>query len=156
MVLVETGQETALPADMEALQLKNCVLGDKPLSVIRGNSLIEKWRQLEREEQALLEKIDGNAETRGCSEIEMKEIERKRDLLGLWDREDERLKKAQLGLSRRSRYVQASKVGHNVVRYRPDVVVEEVKWVLDNVGDEVIGKGKRWERLKSRIKQIMV
>lgn len=51
----------------------------------------------------------------------------------LWAEEDERLKRAQLRLSSNARYVRVGDCGHNVVRDRPDVVAEEVKWVLDNV-----------------------
>ena len=115
MVLVETGQETALDPEIEQRQYSRQVLGSKPLSVIRGNSLIEKFKALEE------------------SDANKQMLEAQRKLLSQWDRQDERLKKAQLALSRNTRYVHIPDCGHHVIRDRPDIVVEEVKWVMENL-----------------------
>lgn len=114
VVLVETGQETAINTAVEEVQYSRKVLGDRPLSVIRGNSLIAKWKELERREEG--GEVDGAH----------------RALLKMWDEEDVRLKKRQLALSRRNRYIHISDCGHHVVRDRPEVVAEEVEWVMKN------------------------
>lgn len=56
-------------------------------------------------------------------------------LLETWDGVDEMLQREQLGLSGRSRYRKVEDCGHNVHLVRPDVVAEEVAWVLRNGGD---------------------
>lgn len=119
MVLAETGQETALDPDLEARQYRLQVLGDKPLSVIRCNSLIRKWEQYE----AALAVAEDEPAKRAL--LEQKQV------LDAWDAEDERLKKKQLALSSNSRYVRVPDCGHDVVRDRPEVVVEEVRWVME-------------------------
>ncbi|KAK8117985.1 uncharacterized protein PG998_006266 [Apiospora kogelbergensis] len=50
-VLVETGQEGGLDPKIAAAQIRKEVLGDKPLSVIRGNSFLEKTKSLESSEK---------------------------------------------------------------------------------------------------------
>jgi pimeloyl-ACP methyl ester carboxylesterase len=116
MVLVETGQETALDAKMEERQRRRQVLGRKPLSVIRGNSFIAQWKRLEANEEA----------TRRPDPTQ-------RGLLEAWDAEDERLKRAQLALSSNHRYVEVRDCGHHVIRDRPDVVAMETGWVMGQV-----------------------
>ncbi|KAK6203789.1 hypothetical protein LQW54_008802 [Pestalotiopsis sp. IQ-011] len=122
MVLAETGQETALDAKVERQQYKRQILGDKPLSVIRANTLIRKWAQYERA-----------ASISGGSEAEKASLAMQKQILGATDKEDERLKKAQLALSRNHRYVQVPDCGHNIVQDRPEVVAEEVQWVMQNL-----------------------
>ncbi|KAJ4258093.1 hypothetical protein NW762_008233 [Fusarium torreyae] len=119
MVLVETGQETAIDPEIEQRQYKAQILGIKPLVVIRGNTLIAKWKQYE---QALA--AEGNA-TNPTLMIQ-------KQLLDATDKEDERLKKAQLQLSRNNRYVHIPDCGHGVIRDRPDIVKEAVCWVMEN------------------------
>lgn len=120
MVLVETGQETALSTAVEEDQYRRQILGKKPLSVIRGNSLIGKYAQVEATLQA------------ATSEAEREEIRNGLEymMLDSVDKEDERLKKRQLGLSSNSRYRHISDVGHHVIRDRPAAVADEVKWVM--------------------------
>ncbi|VUC31356.1 unnamed protein product [Clonostachys rosea] len=123
MILAETGQETALDPAMEALQYKRTILGMKPLSVIRANSMIGKMKQLEekmRDAQGN-EKLEN--EIRNGPEFAM---------VDAWDKEDERLKKQQLDLSKNSRYLHIPDCGHHVIRDRPDAVAEEVRWVMEN------------------------
>ena len=117
MVMVETGQETALDPKIERLQYSRQVLGSKPVSVIRGNSLIAKFKALEE------------------SDANRQMLEQQRNQLDQWDAEDERLKKAQLALSRNTRYVHIPDCGHHVIRDRPDVVVEAVEWAMENLSD---------------------
>ncbi|CAH0045163.1 unnamed protein product [Clonostachys solani] len=126
MVLAETGQETGLDPAMEARQYKRTILGTKPLSVIRANSMIGKLKQLEekiRDAQGD-EKLEN--EIRNGSEFAMVDV---------WDKEDERLKKRQLDLSKNSRYLHIPDCGHHVIRDRPDAVAEEVRWVMENCND---------------------
>ena len=54
-------------------------------------------------------------------------------MLERWEAEDEKMKKKQLLLSRRSRFAQVHNVGHHVIRDRPEAVVEEVKWVMQEI-----------------------
>ena len=121
MILVETGQETALAPQVEEEQYRRQILGDAPLSVVRGNTL--HLKQDEWVKAAALAKTAAQRE----------QLEPQRLMLEQWEAEDERLKKKQLGLSRRSRFAQVQDVGHHVIRERPDVVAEEVKWVMAEI-----------------------
>ncbi|KAK3699276.1 hypothetical protein LTR37_016519 [Vermiconidia calcicola] len=121
MVLVETGQETALAPAVEEEQYRRQILGDAPLSVVRGNILIGKQHEWKR------------AFAQAQTPAQKAQLEPQRLMLERWDAEDEKMKKAQLVLSRRSRYVQVSNVGHHVIRDRSEAVVEEVNWVMQQV-----------------------
>ncbi|KAI1765456.1 Alpha/Beta hydrolase protein [Hypoxylon sp. FL1150] len=125
VVLVETGQEGGLAAGVEEVQYRRKVLGSRPLSVVRGNSLMGVEAQIrELEEKA-------------TTEVEREGVRGRREMLMAWEVEDERLKRRQLGLSRRGapkRYVHLPECGHHVVRDRPDVVAAEVRWVVENMG----------------------
>uniref|UniRef100_A0A8H7K317 AB hydrolase-1 domain-containing protein n=1 Tax=Bionectria ochroleuca TaxID=29856 RepID=A0A8H7K317_BIOOC len=123
MVLAETGQETALDPVMEAHQYKRTILGTKPLSVIRANSMIGKMKQLEEKIQHAQGDEKLKSEIRNGTEFVMVEA---------WDKEDERLKKRQLDLSKNSRYLHIPDCGHHVIRDRPDAVAGEVRWVMEN------------------------
>ncbi|KAI4859710.1 Alpha/Beta hydrolase protein [Hypoxylon rubiginosum] len=131
VVLVETGQEGGLDAGVEEAQYRRRVLGRRPLSVVRGNSLMGVEAQI-----AELEARAATAKT-AASEVEMQGLRGRREMLKAWDEEDERLKKRQLDLSERTarkRYVHVPDCGHHVVRDRPDVVAKEVAWVVENMG----------------------
>lgn len=124
MVLAETGQETPTRHDEE--QYKKQVLGQKPLSVLHADSLYGK-RDRATTPQGL-------------------------ELLTRWAEEDERLKKAQMRLSSNARYVRFDGCGHDIVRHRPDIVCEEVVWVLDNLIDQRIARFQRFsEYFRTRI-----
>lgn len=125
-ILVETGQEGGLDPKLEKVQYARCALGARPLSVVRGNSFLEKWSELEAAERG--REGGGNLSPSSGEGLRVQ-----REMLQLSDEEDERLKKKQLGLSRNSRYVHVPDCGHNVIRDRPDVVAAEVAWVLGNV-----------------------
>ncbi|KAI2614921.1 hypothetical protein GGR54DRAFT_642886 [Hypoxylon sp. NC1633] len=140
MVLVETGQEGGLDAETEERQYRGRVLGTRPLSVVRGNSLLAKWRELESAE-ASVEAGDGPKK---------EELGRRREMMRFWDETDEKLKKRQLDLAAErgpKRYVHVPDCGHHVVRDRPDVVAREVAWVLENLGNrDGDGTGEEEER----------
>ncbi|ETS73068.1 hypothetical protein PFICI_15243 [Pestalotiopsis fici W106-1] len=121
MVLAETGQETALDAKMERQQYRRQVLGDNPLSVIRANTLIRKWAQYE------------HAVNAADNDTEKTALEVQKQILDVTDKEDERLKKAQLALSRHHRYLHVPDCGHNVIQDRPEVVADEIRWVMKNL-----------------------
>lgn len=55
---------------------------------------------------------------------------------------------AQLHLSSHARYLQGDDCGHNVVRDRPDVVVEKLKWVLANLGPRPAARGNDRTRIE--------
>lgn len=117
MVLVETGQETPLSVEVEQQQLRNQILGHKPLVVIRGNTLIGKWAEYEEVLSAENHEPTPRLRTQ-------------KQFLEAMDKEDEALKKAQLSMSCRCRYIHIPDCGHNVVRERPQVVAEEVHWAM--------------------------
>ena len=109
MVLSETGTETKCRYAEE--QYRRQVLGDCPLSVIRGESAFSARRG-----------EDGSMPD---------EQRRARDLmLEAMGKADEQLKREQLRLSRNSRFRNVPDCGHNVHLTHPDVVAEEVRWVL--------------------------
>ncbi|KAI0150015.1 Alpha/Beta hydrolase protein [Hypoxylon sp. NC0597] len=126
MVLVETGQESALDAKIEERQYERRILGMRPLSVVRGNSFLRISEQVRQAE------AEANTEREGARDIELKKM------LRTWEAADEEMKKKQLELAAQNgvkRYVHIQDCGHHVVRDRPDVVAAEVAWVLENLGD---------------------
>ncbi|KAJ4169069.1 hypothetical protein NW754_011001 [Fusarium falciforme] len=120
VVLVETGQEAETGKGIEERQYRNQILGNKPLVVIRGNTLIGKWKQYEEALVATEGKTSPN-------------LVAQKQMLDAADKEDERLKKAQLALSRCHRYVHIPDCGHDVIQQRPEAVVKEVTWVMDHL-----------------------
>jgi pimeloyl-ACP methyl ester carboxylesterase len=124
MVLVETGQETGIDPAVEEDQYRRQVMGSKPLSVIRGNSFRDKFAHFEER----LNAAEDESQRQGIrNEPGFKMLE-------MMDKEDERLKKRQLQLSRNSRYVHVPDCGHGVVRDRPQIVADEVDWVMQQRG----------------------
>ncbi|KAI1338366.1 Alpha/Beta hydrolase protein [Xylariaceae sp. FL0016] len=142
-VLVETGQEGGLDPKVGAAQLRRCVMGDRPLCVVRGNTLIGKWKQLEENERAARASGD---------EARLEALRAERTMLRMSDEEDERLKRAQLRLSRRHEFVVLRDVGHHVVRDRPDEIVRAVQWVLDH--PVPMRRGKWWSRVLEKVSLI--
>ncbi|KAI8629652.1 Alpha/Beta hydrolase protein [Xylariaceae sp. FL1651] len=145
LVLVETGQEGGLSPALDELQIRRVVMGNRPVCVIKGNIHIEKWRELEEKERTMASEAGADVDTRRAV------LEAQRQMLRRVDAEDERLKRRQLGLSRKTRYVDIPDCGHGVVRDRPDEVVAAVQWVLENAEseDEEVGL---WRRLSKRIR----
>lgn len=98
-------------------QFETSPMGDKPVSVIKGDSPGE-WRgQFERAVKA----GKGTDEQRQLVSGYLESA----DMLQLW------LQFRQLRLSSNSRMVEAKNSWHNVHWYEPDLVVKEVKWCLD-------------------------
>ena len=106
MVLLET--HAATPCRNEKQQYDNQILGRKPLSVVQGSRIKARHGETEDPEPA-----DAHQSAWREAEIGMQ--------------------RAQLRLSRTTHFVQVPDCGHGVPRERPDVVVEEVKWVLANI-----------------------
>ncbi|KAI1440727.1 Alpha/beta hydrolase family-domain-containing protein [Annulohypoxylon stygium] len=131
VVLVETGQEGGLDPKTEERQYRRRVLGDRPLSVIKGNSFLKMWDDLERAEQNLAED----------DEFKRGELMKRRVMLGVWEDADEDMKRKQLDLTKEGatkRLVNVPDCGHNVQRDRPEIVAKEIAWVVENMrlGDE--------------------
>jgi len=103
----------------EKRQLERQAMGDRPVSVIKGDK--------EKEFRAIFEE----GMRRGNGSEEQKEgIRRALERLGPVD---ERLTRDQRRLSGRSRYVHAEKSGHEVQLTEPGLVAEEVRWVFGEV-----------------------
>ena len=122
MVLSETGTEPKCKHAEE--QYRTQILGDSPLSVIRGEaSFSRSFKSSEHSTDGPNKQGDNNDQLH-CN------------ILQSMERMDEQLKKEQLRLSRRSKYRSVPDCGHNVHLDHPEVVVEEVQWVLENVVDK--------------------
>lgn len=137
MVLSETGTETKCRYAEE--QYRRQVLGDCPLSVIRGDSAFKARRgedvSVSREQRRTR---DGMLEAMGMA--------------------DEQLKREQLRLSRNSRFRNVPDCGHSVHLTNPDVIAEEVKWVLSNlltVRTKTSRVGFADSRLFARVRQAL-
>lgn len=136
MVLAETGQETPTPYDEE--QYRRRILGSKPVSVIHAVVA----------EDPTLMGVEGVGDRIVAGATTAAESEERRRMRQTWAEEDERLKRAQLRLSSNARYVRVDRCGHNVVRERPDVVIEEVRWVFEEArrGASAVGGPLGWRR----------
>ncbi|RAH66442.1 alpha/beta hydrolase [Aspergillus aculeatinus CBS 121060] len=97
-------------------QYRHQALGEKPLSVIRCRGSLDYRKVYEAGVAA------GNG-----SEAQQKAFER---LLERWDGLDQAMQEDQLHLSSRSRLVYLEDCGHHVHLLRPEVVADEVGWVL--------------------------
>ena len=129
-VLIETGK-ASLPDKTRTALLRKARSDSPPVSVIRGNSLLESWKKLE---------------TNGSQMAEL-ELEQKKAWLEKCDAEDERFEKEQLALSQKYHYVHLPDCGHNVIRERPDIVLHEIQWIIDN--QQVAKPDSRWSSLKT-------
>lgn len=103
----------------EKEQLDRQAMGDKPLSVIRCNSA----RDYERIYTAGVEAGNG-------TEAQQRAFRR---TLDQWESAMQDLSNDQLRLSSKTHFVYLHDCGHNVQLVRPDVVAEEIKWVLDQM-----------------------
>ncbi|EKJ69570.1 hypothetical protein FPSE_10281 [Fusarium pseudograminearum CS3096] len=138
MVLVETGQETGIDPKIEQRQYQKRILRNKPLVVIRGNTL--KWKQLQYD-QALAAEQNLASPT----------LVIQKRMLDATDREDERLKKAQLQLSTNNRYVHLPDCGHGVIEARPDAedeVLVTKDQETDRENQQLVSKKSVSKRLK--------
>jgi pimeloyl-ACP methyl ester carboxylesterase len=103
----------------EKEQFKKQALGDRPLSVIRCNGLMDYRRLYEK----AVEAGNGTEAQRAAF----------RELLEKWDGMDDEMQEEQLRLSRRSRVVHLPDCGHNVHLIRPEIVAEEIRWVREQI-----------------------
>ncbi|KAJ5682472.1 hypothetical protein N7462_005637 [Penicillium macrosclerotiorum] len=103
----------------EKHQFQRQALGDRPVSVIRCNSA----RDFERIYEAGVAVGNGTTTQRQAF----------RELLDRWDSIDQELKEEQLRLSSTTHFVHLPDCGHNVHLIRPDVVADEVQWVIDHL-----------------------
>ncbi|KAI8950563.1 Alpha/Beta hydrolase protein [Xylaria longipes] len=148
LVLAETGQEGGLDPALDELQLRRTIMGSRPVCVIRGNSLIGKWMALEESERA----VDSSKPKNEGVATRRQMLAAERGMLLRVDAEDERLKRRQLGLSRKNRFVHLPDCGHHVIRDRPDEVVAAVQWVLQNAEREEEHLNL-WKRTLERVKR---
>ncbi|KAI0190827.1 Alpha/Beta hydrolase protein [Astrocystis sublimbata] len=148
VVFAETGQEGGLDPALDELQLRRTILGNRPVCVIRGNSLIGKWKALEESERAL----NASEAEAGTLAARKQMLAAEREMLSRMDAEDERLKRRQLGLSNKSHFVHLPDCGHHVIRDRPDEVVAAVQWVVENTQGEEKSQSP-WKQALERVKR---
>ncbi|KAI1123886.1 Alpha/Beta hydrolase protein [Nemania abortiva] len=152
LVLVETGQEGGLDPRLDEQQIRHKIMGNRPVCVIRGNTLIEKRRELEDREQTL--NSPSQAGTMNIA-IKKQQLKEEWDMYHRWDANDERLKRRQLGLSNKNDFVSLPGCGHHVIRHRPDAVVAAVQWVLENVEEKRSKFEIMQQNLKNSITRIL-
>lgn len=99
------------------------LVGNCPVSVIKGRTY--------RDFELMLEA--GTKAGKGTKE----ERRQFADVIETYDQLDDRWQKELLGLSTRSRWVRAEKSGHNVHLTEPEVIVQEVKWVMENLEENL-------------------
>ncbi|KAH8699141.1 Alpha/Beta hydrolase protein [Talaromyces proteolyticus] len=95
------------------------LLGNRPICVLKG--------QTHRDFENILEA--GSNAGNGTDE------ERKsfREWLRTYDSKDEIWQREMLSLSNRSRWTTASKSGHNIQLTEPGLIIDALRWVLDNI-----------------------
>jgi pimeloyl-ACP methyl ester carboxylesterase len=103
----------------EKKQYERQAMGSKPVSVIRCNSARDYWKIYEKG----VDMGNGTEEERRAF----------RELLRTWDEIDKDLKEEQVRLSSNSHYIHIPDCGHNIQLIRPDVLAEEIRWVLQNL-----------------------
>ena len=126
MVLSETGTEPKCEHAEE--QYKTQILGDSPLSVIRGETAFSRSFKSSKH---LTNEQDQQGDI--TDRLHRKVLQNMEEM-------DEQLKKEQLKLSRKSKFRNVPDCGHSVHLDRPEVVVEEARWVLENIVDERLTK----------------
>jgi len=94
-------------------------LGNHPVSVIRANTA----RDFQRLHDAGVAAGNGSEEDRALY----------RELMARWDKKDHASAEGILRLSSLGRYQYTSENGHNIQLTDPELIVEEIKWVLDNL-----------------------
>jgi hypothetical protein len=103
-------------------EVEGSILGGGVVSVVRGNNKVMDAKTLY--EEALKER-HGSEESR--------EIVRR--ILEMSEKEIN-LQKDQLKLSRKGRFVHARKSGHDVHVTEPEMIIDEVKWILEVLREE--------------------
>lgn len=97
-------------------QFKNQAFGDRPLSVVRCNMAADFWKQ-----------YDAGVKVGNGTEDERVKA---REFIEKLQSFDDELRASQLRLSSRNRYVHHPHVGHAFVITRPELLVDEVHWIL--------------------------
>ncbi|KAL9108760.1 MAG: hypothetical protein Q9227_006556 [Pyrenula ochraceoflavens] len=138
-VLAETGQETVAKFDRE--QKRRHILRQRPLSVIRGNFLLDKNRQHHMGENDVTESAQ--------------QTQQERQFIEQWEAEDRKSKMEQLRLSKNAKFVEWSDVGHDVIMDRPKDVAEEVRWVLEQIISSADEIPNRSERIRDRLRSVL-
>jgi pimeloyl-ACP methyl ester carboxylesterase len=112
-------RESVCHALGEKEQFQKQALGDRPLSVILCNGLMDYRKLYEK----AVEAGNGTEAQRAAF----------RGLLEKWAGMDREMQEEQLRLSRCSRMVYLPDCGHNVHLIRPEVVAEEIRWVREQI-----------------------
>lgn len=118
------------------------VLGSNPLIIIRASLLLLKRNDLEVAEAEASAETAGSATSTSTKE-RIQRLAQQRIYLEAAEKQDEALERAQLRLSKNSREVYLPDCGHDVIRDRPDAVLEGVEWVIGQIprhGSEPEGK----------------
>ncbi|KAJ5152778.1 uncharacterized protein N7482_009256 [Penicillium canariense] len=95
------------------------LLHEHPISIIRGHPEIELRKVL----TAGVEMGNGSAQQR-------RQFEEKLDMYPKWN---ERLQRENLAMSAKSRYRDLKECGHFIHMEKPEAIVEEIEWVLENI-----------------------
>ncbi|KAF3398069.1 hypothetical protein F1880_006389 [Penicillium rolfsii] len=100
-------------------QFQSRAMGDRPVSVIRCNSA----RDFERIYEKGVEVGNGTPQQQRGFRV----------LLDRWEAIDKELKEEQLRLSSTTHLVHLPDCGHNVHLIQPEIVADEIRWVLDQL-----------------------
>ncbi|KGO38148.1 hypothetical protein PEX1_050260 [Penicillium expansum] len=106
-------------AKKEQLRPGRDLLQGKPLSVLRGNSL----RDMERLYQRGVEQGLGTDAQRATF----------RDIIANTDHNEEDLQRELLNLSTNARFSTTSQSGHNIQLTEPELIADEIRWVLQRI-----------------------
>jgi pimeloyl-ACP methyl ester carboxylesterase len=104
-------------------QFESQAFGNRPLSIMRCNSAHDYQMMYD----AGVEAGNGTVEQR----------QRARWWIETFVIFDDELRFAQTSLSNQSRYVHYSDCGHDIVVRKPELIAEEIKWVMRQLGDDV-------------------
>ena len=108
-------------ATKKQLEAEHELLGNRPVSVLAGRAV----RDFERIFEAGIRAGNGTEEERRLF----------REMLEMYEGRDDRWQRETLKLSTKGRWKVARESGHNVQLTEPEVVVGELRWVLDNLAD---------------------
>ena len=103
----------------EKRQYARCVMGDKPLSVIRCN-MAHDYRVL----------YEAGVKAGNGTEAEREDA---RKFIETFDLFDDEIRFALLRLSKNSRYVSVEDCGHDITMRRPQIIADEVEWVFQRL-----------------------
>ncbi|EED12938.1 conserved hypothetical protein [Talaromyces stipitatus ATCC 10500] len=106
---IESGSVLTLKKQLDRSQRNAPLLGDRPVSVLKED-----------------------AESSECHGGREKEIPK---MIETYDTLDEKWQRGLLGLSSKSKWVCTEKSGHNIHSTKPELIVQELKWVLENLNE---------------------